>query len=876
MRCTMCESWSTVAEIILFLEGYGGETDQIQCLCSRAFVHDRELYRMGLKGTFYNEDDGDIQEEEEKSEEDLNVDDEPTLNIVETQEESGVDSEAELMANMGLPLQFGSSSTYWQPVTSTVSKKRFKKKKENYKYIEDLPEVCKESPGEILNVLSDITDLRLIEEQNDFEGEHNGLNHSCEGTAASELDSKTDWEKYWNQNGEGLVWENWLGKHPEWSEDAPAPWNCPDTKDQWQQFYTEQYWLYYEQFQYWVAQGWTVDCTKSSDLGMDSSCANADKSEEFFSKTENNAGENFRTVLSTESVTASNGESTIECNEVSYGEIVSMTNNIRLNSGNETEQSTGVKSNISQNPADAASSCESASNEKEPCDGDNSKRCASSGRVSTVQSAPPKPSSKALKSQTSKDEEDDDPPEPRPVKMKRGHELDAEENPVVAVEDAYSALGFKHHPSQNISKFSHGHAHYRKGTELAFRHLDMHRPAAIKNKHLFFSEEGEVLNFKKSKTLAKVQRFLNQVMPSNDSVSTEAPPCVVHNSEECTNSEQHHSSNAECSIVCENSNSGNGEEGTCADGEFPACVSVPSKLNICTEGKNEQLPERHDMSPTPAQDYQSAENCELYSDRLLVPMDIPDFLLPDADLTERSEELQKLKSLRKNKKRRKKKKRVYHMPSDIIAVPELTKYWAQRYRLFSRFDEGVKLDQEGWFSVTPEKIAEHIANRVMQNFHCDIIVDAFCGVGGNSIQFALAGKRVIAVDIDPVKIDLAQNNARVYGVTEQIEFILGDFMLLASDLKADAVFLSPPWGGPNYVNAEIFDLKTMMSLDGSEIFTLSQKITPNIVYFLPRNADIEQVASLAGPGGRVEIEQNFLNNKLKTITAYFGDLIRDE
>ena len=35
-----------------------------------------------------------------------------------------------------------------------------------------------------------------------------------------------------------------------------------------------------------------------------------------------------------------------------------------------------------------------------------------------------------------------------------------------------------------------------------------------------------------------------------------------------------------------------------------------------------------------------------------------------------------------------------------------------------------------------------------------------------------------------------------------------------------------------------------------------------------------QVASLAGLGGQVEIEQNFLNNKLKTITAYFGDLIR--
>ena len=133
---------------------------------------------------------------------------------------------------------------------------------------------------------------------------------------------------------------------------------------------------------------------------------------------------------------------------------------------------------------------------------------------------------------------------------------------------------------------------------------------------------------------------------------------------------------------------------------------------------------------------------------------------------------------------------------------------------------------------------------------------------------------VIAIDIDPVKIDLARNNAEIYGVVDKIEFICGDFLQLASSLKANVVFLSPPWGGPDYATAEIFDISTMMSPDGFEIFRLSQKITNNIVFFLPRNADIDQVASLAGPGGQVEIEQNFLNNRLKTITAYFGDLIR--
>lgn len=34
-----------------------------------------------------------------------------------------------------------------------------------------------------------------------------------------------------------------------------------------------------------------------------------------------------------------------------------------------------------------------------------------------------------------------------------------------------------------------------------------------------------------------------------------------------------------------------------------------------------------------------------------------------------------------------------------------------------------------------------------------------------------------------------------------------------------------------------------------------------------------QLASLAGPGGQMEVEQNLLNKKIKTITAYYGELV---
>ncbi|CAF0834275.1 unnamed protein product [Adineta steineri] len=211
-----------------------------------------------------------------------------------------------------------------------------------------------------------------------------------------------------------------------------------------------------------------------------------------------------------------------------------------------------------------------------------------------------------------------------------------------------------------------------------------------------------------------------------------------------------------------------------------------------------------------------------------------------------------------------------NIPEEFHNDSELLKYWLQRYRLFSKFDEGIVLDREGWFSVTPEKIARHIAKRCRS----DVIIDAFCGVGGNTIQFAFTCERVIAIDIDPKKIEMAKQNARVYGVEDRIEFIQGDFLELAPTLTADIVYLSPPWGGPSYGTIDLFDLEKNIELNGYRIFEVAKKITPNIVYFLPRNVNVEQVISLMDDKSPLELEQNFLNNRLKTITAYFGDLAK--
>jgi trimethylguanosine synthase len=157
------------------------------------------------------------------------------------------------------------------------------------------------------------------------------------------------------------------------------------------------------------------------------------------------------------------------------------------------------------------------------------------------------------------------------------------------------------------------------------------------------------------------------------------------------------------------------------------------------------------------------------------------------------------------------------------------------------------MDLEGWYSVTPELIAAQIAERCKLLRFCrptseladplspfagrsSVIVDAFCGVGGNAIQFAFTCEKgelslppsyprrptrpslpVIALDISPVRLACAKRNAEIYGVADRITFILGDWVSWSKDYvkrkavgqvaaedEVEVVFLSPPWGGIDY------------------------------------------------------------------------------
>ena len=58
-----------------------------------------------------------------------------------------------------------------------------------------------------------------------------------------------------------------------------------------------------------------------------------------------------------------------------------------------------------------------------------------------------------------------------------------------------------------------------------------------------------------------------------------------------------------------------------------------------------------------------------------------------------------------------------------------------------------------------------------------------------------------------------------------------------------------------------------------EVFRTARRVTANIAYFVPRNTNVDQLASLGGRGEMLEVEQNILTRKFKTLTAYYGELV---
>lgn len=201
-----------------------------------------------------------------------------------------------------------------------------------------------------------------------------------------------------------------------------------------------------------------------------------------------------------------------------------------------------------------------------------------------------------------------------------------------------------------------------------------------------------------------------------------------------------------------------------------------------------------------------------------------------------------------------------HSPSPF--GEDTQRYWDNRHELFTKWDEGIQCDRVGLFSVKPEAIALHTAKQLKG----DLVLDAFCGVGGSAIGFARMGKRVVTCDLSAERLAMAKHNAILYGVADAIEFIHADIFEVMASRQFDAISLDPAWGGPDYYRKPEFHLSDF-SPDGRQLLERALAITPNVALSLPKNFVLSELVSYAD-GFR--IEKSSANGRVLFLTAYFG------
>ncbi|KAL3320700.1 hypothetical protein Ciccas_000636 [Cichlidogyrus casuarinus] len=273
---------------------------------------------------------------------------------------------------------------------------------------------------------------------------------------------------------------------------------------------------------------------------------------------------------------------------------------------------------------------------------------------------------------------------------------------------------------------------------------------------------------------------------------------------------------------------------------------------------------------------------------------------------------------RKEKKRRYKENRRKRLATnpELGGDATMQKWWTRRYDLFWKFDEGIELDKESWFSVTPETIAR----RQAEVCSCDVLLDAFCGVGGNSVHFPQTCAFVLCIDLGFEKLEKLRHNSEIYACSNKIDCIQADVLTLFKCLRpgtVDITYMSPPWGGPGYTGVQLppgssswntkkrrrwfLEQESIKNAPIEEPYNLeripclkpclegARSITNRIACYLPRNCSIGQLLQLGWPitspdanevihksssmsvNSPVKIEDYWLRGRRIALTAYLGD-----
>ena len=199
-------------------------------------------------------------------------------------------------------------------------------------------------------------------------------------------------------------------------------------------------------------------------------------------------------------------------------------------------------------------------------------------------------------------------------------------------------------------------------------------------------------------------------------------------------------------------------------------------------------------------------------------------------------------------------------------------YWQKKknLKLFSKYEDGIRVNDVMRYSVTKEQIAHKIAADIAKKGYYSV-VDACGGAGGNTIAFALFGMNVACVELDENNLEDAIHNCEVYEVTENVYFHQGNILEFnceedaGLDPKSTFFFSSPEWGGPEYKNSAVFDLEKLNPPLSKLLEYIKTNKYPEAAVYVPRTSNIEQAEQM----GCVKFEYMYLQGWCDAVCLWF-------
>lgn len=175
------------------------------------------------------------------------------------------------------------------------------------------------------------------------------------------------------------------------------------------------------------------------------------------------------------------------------------------------------------------------------------------------------------------------------------------------------------------------------------------------------------------------------------------------------------------------------------------------------------------------------------------------------------------------------------------------------------FEKQFYSDDDGLRFATPWPVAAYRAKRLK----CSSLADISCGIGGQTVYFARECEVVYAIEIDPLKLELARKNCKLFGL-DNVEFICGDALspgVIDQIPAVDIVFSDP-------ARAAAEDERNIANLTPHipDVLKAYSGKTCNFVFEVPPQLPPQRIKF------DCELEYLSLNGELNRLNLYFGKL----